>query len=210
MGCSKYQARRTNALNTIEMLRENVLLVRLKSEDKKIAALQKSNKETEIAKIKNQLLKQNTAIVNSFKNNFKFCDVYFFYGNEAKFLRNEEHDKLTLYNSNFKPIAENSFIKKGYLIAALDYIHEFEFVGENDGVRKAVSSTFGYPSLALMDKDFVQLDKPFPRRVINTGGDLLDPEEVAMLDLKLFQYYKRFLRIKERKPWIFENIEKKK
>ncbi len=197
--CSKYQARRTNALQNIEMLRENVLLVRLKSEDKKIAALQKRNQQAAIVRTKNELLKQNTAIINAFKDNFKFCDLYFFYANEAKFLRNEEHDKLTLYNSKLQPVADNSFITKGYLIAALDYIHEIQFVGENETVRKAVSSTFGYPSLVLMDKDFVQLDKPFPRRVINRGGDLLDPEEVAMLDLNLFQYYKRSIRIKERK-----------
>jgi len=203
-GCAKYKVRRSSAFDHIEMLRQNTLLVRLKSEDKKIAALQKANRQTRIEKTKARLQKENTAIINAFKNNFKFSKFYFFYANEAKLLRNQKYHEITLYDIHHQPVPDNSFIENGYLIAALDYIHEFEFVGENDTIRKVVSATFGYPSLVLMDKDFIQLSKPFPRRILNRGGDLLDPEEVVMLDLQLFKFYKRLNRLKARKPWLFE------
>jgi len=201
--CSKYNARRITAFDHIDMLKENVLLVRLKSEDKKIAALEKANKKDRITKTNAQLLKQNTAVMNAFRGNFKFCKVYFFYAREAKLLRQKEYNKLTLYDIDHKPVTDNSFIENGYLIAAVDYIYEFEFIEETDTIRKAVSGTFGFPSLVVMDKDFIQLDKPFPRRVINRGDNYLDSEEVAMLDFRLFKYYKRLQKLKARNARIF-------
>jgi len=197
--CQKYKARRANAFSNIEMLRDNVLLVRLKSADKKIAALQKTNNKVDIAKTKQQLSEQNKSIKNAFKDNFKFSKTYFFYANEAKFLRKQQFDKITLYDINNKPIGDQSCLEKGYLIAALDYIHEYEFLEETDSVRKVVSATMGFPSLVLMDKDFVSLSKPFPRRIINRNGDLLDADEVAQLDFQLFKYYKRHQKFKARK-----------
>lgn len=197
--CQKYKTRRANAFNNIEMLRNNVLLVRLKSADKKIAALEKVNNSKAISETKRQLSEQNQSIRNAFKGNFKFCDTYFFYANEAKFLRKKQYDQITLYDNNNKKIKDQSCLEKGYLTAALDYIHEYEFINETDNVRKVASATMGIPSLVLLDKDFVPLSKPFPRRVINRSGDSLDADEVTQLDLQLFQYYKKHQNFKARK-----------
>lgn len=123
----------------------------------------------------------------------------FFYANEAKFSRQKQYDQITFYDFNNKPVDDQSCLEKGYLIAALDYIHEYEFLEETDSVRKVVSATMGFPSLVLMDKDFVSLSKPFPRRIINRNDDLLDADEVAQLDFQLFKYYKRHQKFKARK-----------
>jgi len=198
-GCAKYKMRRSAAFNNIELLKENVLLVRLKSADKKIAALEKANKEAEIVRTKQKLKAQNESIINAFKDNFTFCETYFFYGSEAKFLRQQQYDEMTLYNSNNKPVQDKSFIKNGHLVAAFDYIHEYQFVEETDSVRMVAAATYSYPSLVVMDKDFVPLPPPFPRRVLTKYKLLLDPVEVVALNVQLFEYHEKHGRYKARK-----------
>lgn len=191
--------RRSAAFDNIELLKENVLLVRLKSADKKIAALTKANKDEAVAKTKQKLKAQNESIINAFKENFTFCKIYFFYANEAKFLRQHQYDHITLYDSDNKEVQDKSFIKNGHLIAAFDYIHEYQFVEETDSVRMVAAATYSYPSLVVMDKDFVPLPPPFPRRVLTKYDLLLDPIEVVALNVQLFEYQEKHSRYKVRK-----------
>jgi len=197
--CVNYKARRTSAFEHIDTLRENVLLFRLKTENKKIEALEKYDDQSKINEINLKLLEQNKAIFKAFEDNFKFSKVYFFAGNEAKYLRKQAFDKITLYDVNQNKVINNNFLTKGYLIAAVDYVHEFAFVGTTDTIRRVVSATSGFPSLVLMDKDFVQIDYPFPRRVLNRGDNLLEKKEVLALDIQLFQFYERYQKYKIRK-----------
>jgi len=125
--------------------------------------------------------------------------VYFFEGRDAKNLRKQAYNKVTLYNIDKESIADMSFIAEGYLIAAVDYVHEMVFVDTTKTNRRVVSSTFGIPALVLMDKDFVQLERPFPLRVLKGNNPLLTKNEVIALDVQLFQFYKRYQKYKARK-----------
>lgn len=77
--CQKYKIRRAGAFDNIEMLRDNVLLIRLKSADKKIAALQKANNKASIAETKNNyphktnLSKLPLKIISSFAKSIFLC-----------------------------------------------------------------------------------------------------------------------------------------
>jgi len=50
-----------------------------------------------------------------------------------------------------------------------------------------------------MDKDFVQLERPFPRRVLKGNKLLLQVSEVVALDAQLFNFFKRYQKYKARK-----------
>lgn len=114
-------------------------------------------------------------------------------------MRKQEYDKLTLFNADKEVVADNSFITKGYLIAAVDYVHEIVFVDTIKAERRTVSSTFGLPALVLMDVDFVQLESPFPLRVLKGNDILLTKNEVTTLDIQLAEFYKRYQKYKARK-----------
>jgi len=127
-GCSSYLSRRSTAFDQIKLLRENALLVRVKTADKKIEALQKTNRKKEAQQTVDEIEAQNEAIFKSFQNNFNFSKVYFFDGNDAKYLRKQKYDQITLYDMEKKPLSDNTFLSNGYLIAAVDNIHELVFV----------------------------------------------------------------------------------
>lgn len=174
-------------------------MVRLKTADKKIVALEKTNRKKQAEQTKKSIAAQNNAIYKAFKNNYSFSKIYFFEGRDAKYLHQQKYDKVTFYNVDRLPVDDKTFLHNGYFIAAIDYVHEIVFVQTSDTIRKKGSATFGIPSLVLMDKDFIQLDRPFPHRVLKGNDLLLEANEVLELNIQLHEFYKRYQKYKARK-----------
>ena len=62
----------------INMLRNGTLLVRLKTQENKIIALEKEGQTEWANDIKNKQTEENKAIAEAFKTHFNFCKNFFF------------------------------------------------------------------------------------------------------------------------------------
>lgn len=113
--------------NSIQLLSNGSLLVRLPSEEKKISFFENQKKikdcdskcqkkmDEEILEITSQRDTFNSLFIKSFKRYFKFCPVYFYYDKDHDVLQNADY-VLSLYldeNLNYKSIP---FIHKDSLL----------------------------------------------------------------------------------------------
>jgi hypothetical protein len=163
------------SVNQINMLKNGVLLVRLKTKKKSIDALRKLGKEKQANKLESNQLELNQKIVNAFRNRFNFCPTIFFYSDYSNAVRTKsfnqifflndslQHDSsITLDQTEYFLIAEFSHIEQD---SAKHFDHYYKAQGENGYEQRSQyygGPNVGFPALVVKTDQFVQLKKPFP------------------------------------------------
>ncbi len=145
--------------NSFKNLETGALLVRLKTNEKTILALEKKNKQmAEIIRQKTQT--DNNEIVKAF-NEFKYCKVYFFYSNNSIHIKKGNFDGVLL-DSSLTPVNPTPKLDNNYFIAEFSYTRPDTTVLTN-GYSTSMES--GVDALILMSPQFVQLQAPYPHYV---------------------------------------------
>ena len=194
---------RQRANHSFLVLKENVLLVRLKSNTKKINALKEYGYNVEAKEFKLSQEVKNTEIIKSFKEEFTFCDTYFFFSEHSNLVRAKDFSEPFFLDANLKIDPSISVPTDSFLIAEFGHVmsdpvpykDSYILVNE-DGSYKRTSSWAGrdvhFGALIVMNDQFVQIRRPFPRyvRTFDSLPFLKKPivKTVARLNKKLFKY----------------------
>lgn len=132
----------TIANKHIEKLREGVLLVQLDSKYGEIFTLKKYLKQQMADDLKQQQQLRNKEICLAFREEFDFCEVYFYYKSFNKFLLDGNVSKVVFYNDKLE----------------IDY--DFDVTAEQFYI--AAFEDFSKPGLQVYNKELEPLTKPFP------------------------------------------------
>jgi hypothetical protein len=162
--------------NQIINLKESALLVRLKTSENTINALRAAEKYDKAEKVQLNQKHENEKIINAFKKNYDFSEVFFFYSYNSEKVRLKQFENIFLNESLeidstlvFNPNRDFFIAEFGYLErdTMKYYSHSSIVPAENGGVDLIAnyytpSSDFDFYALRIMDQHFVQLNRPFP------------------------------------------------
>lgn len=155
------------AYRNIQQLSEGVLLVRLKTKEKTIAKYQELGMKDRAKATRVKQEAENAEILTAFDKIYQFSSVYFFYSDESKKLREKDFKSLQLFDMKQNPVDAAFLRKKYFLIAEFGRSYDTEFVVENSKERRSAGGAGAVDALIVMDKDFVQLERPFPHTTEN-------------------------------------------
>ncbi len=159
------QYTKENAKEDLQQLKNGTLLVRLKTNEASISALEAQGREKEAERMKERLYQENKEILLSFTNAFDFCKVYFFYAPSSEDIRKGNFEGH-VFNAQRIPVHPDS-------LAGTIYTAEFSET-ENLGIK----------GLIVMDGNLFPLKSPFPfyqRKYIALG--LIAHSKAKMIDL---------------------------
>lgn len=158
VSCKDYRIRRTNSFDHIEFLKENILLVRLKSADNKIKLLKSNQDQARVNEEIQRIKIENSEIMKAFDNHFDFCKVYFFHPKEARQLRKGNFNEVSLFNSKNIAISDKSILRSGYLVSVFGAAYADEFIYEDRPLEERTVSL----RWLLWTKTISGLKDPFP------------------------------------------------
>ncbi len=150
---STAQYTKEDAKADLQRLKEGTLLVRLRTNEASIAALESQGRKKEAEKMKEALYRENKEILLSFTQTFDFCRVYFFYAPSSDNIRDKDFEGH-VFDVNLRPVPADS-------IGSNIYTAEFSET-ENLGIK----------GLIVMDDNLFPLKSPFPfyqKKVYCTG-----------------------------------------
>ncbi|MDX1942217.1 MAG: hypothetical protein SFU99_16755 [Saprospiraceae bacterium] len=149
--CKTARLQKDIAGKHIEELKNGVLLVRLRTLEDKIAALQKIGKTEQAESVKQEQELQNQRIINGFNKYFDFCPVYFFYSIHAKQIGQHDFSNV-IFDAQGESVSSNLLEGKPFYIG---------YYG--DYLEPGVSTPLNIQAVAILDQHFVQLASPFPK-----------------------------------------------
>jgi hypothetical protein len=168
------QKSKDKAVSNIVMLKNGALFVRLKTSELQITGLKKRGKEKEAEEIRIMQEEKNKSIIAAFKANFNFCPVYFFYSNYSIQIKDGNY-KGCLMNTDMQ--IDSSYNSNNYLIGEFDE-----------------SSTTQLDAFFIKDKNYIQLNRPFPF-LVKQNEMLVSTRSydkiVSILNEKLFSFHKK-------------------
>ncbi len=168
------QEKKSDASQNIKMLKQGALFVRLKTSDLQINALKQKGREKEAEQIHRKQEMENKEIAEAFKNSFDFSKIYFFYSTNSAEIK----------KGNYKYFLLNTDLQKDTSFNGNDYL-----IGEFDE-----SATTHIDAFIIKDKNFIQLDSPFPF-LIKCNGMLVTTrtkeEVVKQLNKQLFEFWSK-------------------
>ncbi len=187
--CKNQRAARSSMLSSVSDFSSNtVLIVRLNTAEQKIKTLIEANQPDMAAKVRKDMDAANEETMKAFKDHFHFCNVFFLDPADAKPLKEGNHSQVSLLDRNGNLVQDLSFLKNDYFVASFSYVYQDVFVKPDKGNSlQQVGGTSGLPALVIMDKDYIQLSKPFPYYV-RTAFDS-KTKAVKKLDNKLKHHY---------------------
>jgi len=169
------------SVQQINNLKEGILLVRLKTLNRKINALEKTGNPEKATETKKLVESVNSEIIRSFKNNYSFSKVNFFYGFDSDNIKKGNFDSITfLDNSTIKEqlqeldrdkifIADFGSITGGDTTKTVESINEdYIYIRNDKGYSDKVpiysySNTYSaVTGLLILSDQFFQLQRPFP------------------------------------------------
>jgi len=162
--CARYKTERNKTFQKIEDLKNTVLLVRLNTSNNKIKHLKKYDLVNDVKEQEMKTFQKQKQTILAFEEHFDFCKVYFYNAEDGTELRHQNFDKVQLIDVNEDIVTDNSFLKDGYLVGIFGYSYDTQIVYQSrDSLeRRPMAGSGGVSSLLIVDKDYVQLPKPFP------------------------------------------------
>ena len=190
------------AEKSIQEISDGVLLVRLNFHQKQIDYLIEQDDISGATQVMKKAMNVNKKIATAFSEKFDFCAVYFFKMSDSKFVRSQQFDSITLFDVTLKEVDSSIVQSDNYLIGEFGRIKQDTTQYYSDDVRdtsveKEKSKTYyggsknGREAFIIMDRQFNQIQKPFPyfaglQAVLSEGVRFKKALEV--INLKLHAY----------------------
>lgn len=158
-------------------LNEGAILVRLKTKVNLINGLEGKNAEM-AARIKAEQQKENEAIVDAFNSVFHYCEVYYFYSDNSRNIKNKQF-KGALLDEKLNVIKNIPELNENYLIAEFSQtqgdsinqetqVHTYNENNELVNTQDTVSTYYtgyGFDALVLLTPNMQMLQDPYPHFV---------------------------------------------
>ena len=154
-------------------LSNGALLVRLRSNKRKINSLKERGYIDEARRVEMNQNHYNREIISAFTNEMTFCDTYFFYSDQSNNVRKKDFSEPFFLDSNLVIDESIEFSFDDFLIAEFGNVAQdtasykdfYITTGQNGKTKKSSywgGPNFHFGALVVMTDDFVQLRKPFP------------------------------------------------
>jgi hypothetical protein len=158
------QTNRDVAIEQITALKGGALVVRLKTSDKSVEAYRRNGQNEVADRIIEERKVQNQKIVNSFRQEFDFCKVYFIYASSTNDLLQGKqgiflNDTLAL-DASIQLTDSFFFIAEYGAVTANMRGDEYHY--KNVNKTESTSNTITTSALFISDTTLIQLKEPFP------------------------------------------------
>ncbi len=153
-----------------------ILLVRLKTESRKLATLKSLGLNEEVKSVQEKVIQENQLVAEAFASAFTTCPVYFFYDTSSQQILNLQYNSCLMNDSLNR--TKVSFEPGNTTI----YIAEF-----GSPYSEAFQTSSGY-GLVVYSHLFEQLQDPFPYFTNNFFGVLGKMDVVKKFDKNLKAY----------------------
>jgi len=176
---------RVSAISNIQKLQEGALLVRLKTRQRTIDAFKNSGYLKMANQVEMKQKTRNQRLMNAFRKNFSFCEVYFFYSEDSEKMMEGMYEGIFLdenLEKNARIVLKEDFI----LTAEVGNIIKDRVSVDASGNEYAANSGMSESLLVIKDSNFEQLRRPFPYYV--RAGDRFIDKKVAKLNKRLFAF----------------------
>jgi len=164
--CSAQQTstNRTLAYLQLKDMKEGVLVVRLKTNDRSVQAYRNAGRNDIADRIVRDQKNQNIKIVKAFRQYFNFCPVYFIHSRHTDSLKQGSNryfltDSLTVDTSIRKKDGPYFIAEYGTLMANLRS-DEYHYSAVNKTESSSTATTTS--AILIMDTALNQLREPFP------------------------------------------------
>lgn len=152
------------ALRQISDLKEGALIVRLKTNDKSVAAYRNNGKPEIADRIEEERARQNLKIISAFRNYFDFSRVYFIYASSTNDFLKGKRD--VFLNDSLQPDKKIKLKEDYYLFAEYGVLiaNMQQDGSRGSGTRWTEESANPSSNSALFitDTTLAQLQEPFP------------------------------------------------
>lgn len=155
---------KVTSYNQIKELKEGVLLVRLKTREKSIAALQNKGNASMAAAIKAKQSILNDKLIEAFKEGFTYCPVYFIYSYDSKKVIDKEFESVNFVygrpnSGDLEKLKRGDFFTVEYGKVQRNIT---DYRDSTNQITYTYGSDLDYEALVMMNNNFRQLQKPFP------------------------------------------------
>ena len=162
--CKSLNQRKDTATAQILALQSGALLVRLPTNEAKIARLQKLGKP-DAAKKEQAFTKQfHQDILRAFEERYNFSQVYFYYAEASVEIKKGNFDG-NIFNAKWQNIDTLSFPKEHLFYAEFGFAHQDELTVDRDGKPTKAIGLNGTKALVIRTYEGIQPLRPFPYSV---------------------------------------------
>jgi hypothetical protein len=185
-------------------LKNSFLLIRLKTGKNTIDAMLKAGQSEMAEKRQKQIDEENIRIIKSFRTEFDFCPVYFFYSDDSKFVAEKQFEKVKFLNDSLQPDNTIKLNSEKFFIAewgnvkgdTASYYSHTSYEPDGNFSQGPVYVYYGGGStdakgLIVKDCRFHQLRSPFPFFIKNPFFRKKEKTEIYVvreLNRKLWDY----------------------
>lgn len=162
----EFDSDREEAFYNIVALKNGNLIVRLKSQDRKIMAYRASGNRKLADKLEYELKVFNKDLIKAFINNFNFCNLFFIYPNDYELVRNQIHSGYFLDENLEVDSSITISFNASYYFCEHGPVYAEALEDSNEARRKIVTATpMQQDALVIKDESLTQLLSPFPNHV---------------------------------------------
>ena len=170
---------------------EGAVLVRLHTRTKSLQAYEKAGYRKQANKIREKDKAYNLLLMNSFKENFDFCKVYFFFADDSKKVLAGE--KSGCFLNDDLEVDESIVFEENYflIIEVGDSNEEYNTLKAPEYRNKEFLPNRGAQTKALLVKDALlkQMPKTFPSHVMRVHKNSRLPLKVSYMNDSFHQFY---------------------
>lgn len=197
--CKSVNFRKDTATDQLNNMKSGVMLIRLPTNEAKIAKLKKMGRN-DLAKKESATMAQfHTDILKTFEKHFTFCPVYYYYSDKSVEVQKGNTDG-NVFDSKLKPISTLPFSKKQRFYAEFGFVHQEELTVEQNGETVKVAGIGGKKAFVIRTHEGLQPLRPFPYTVnYYYRGDGTLSKPVAKLNQELFKAISNMKRRKLRR-----------
>ncbi len=177
--CKNLNLRKDTATDQLNNMKSGVMLIRLPTNEAKIAKLKKMGRSDLARKESATMAQFHTDILKTFEKHFTFCPVYYYYSDKSVEVRNGDLEG-NLFDAKLNPISSLPFSKKQKFYAEFGFVHQEELTVEKNGEPVKVAGLAGKKAFVIRTYEDLQPLRPFPYTVnyyYRGDGSLIKPVE---------------------------------
>lgn len=162
--CKSVNLQKDTATDQLNNLQSGVMLIRLPTNEAKIAKLKTMGRNDLAKKESAEMAQFHTDILKTFEKHFTFCPVYYYYSDKSVEVKNGNFDG-NLFDAKLNNVPALSFSKKQKFYAEFGFVHQEELTVEKDGQPVKVAGLGGKKAFVIRTHEGIQPLSPFPYTV---------------------------------------------
>jgi hypothetical protein len=162
--CKSVNLQKDTATDQLNNLQSGVMLIRLPTNEAKIAKLKTMGRNDLAKKESAEMAQFHTDILKTFEKHFTFCPVYYYYSDKSMEVKNGNFDG-NLFDAKLNNVSALPFSKKQKFYAEFGFVHQEELTVEKNGQSVKVAGLGGKKAFVIRTHEGIQPLSPFPYTV---------------------------------------------